>query len=97
MIDAADATQYLTSVMKGFKMEASEMMDVVSALTATDQSMAVSAGGIAEALSRSSVSAQLAGMSFEELTAAVSTIGEVTQKSMSSVGESILEYGRLSA
>ena len=95
MIDAADATQYLTSVLKGFKLEAQDMMDVVSALVKTDQSMAVSAGGIAEALSRSSVSAQLAGMSFEELVGAVSTVGEVTQKSMSSIGESILEYGRL--
>ena len=61
----------------------------------------MSAGEIATALSKSSVSARLAGMSMDELIASVSVIGEVTQNSMDSVGvamKSLLaRYGNVKA
>ncbi len=66
-----------------------------------DSAAAVSAGEIATALSKSSVSARLAGMSMDELIASVSVIGEVTQNSMDSVGvamKSLLaRYGNVKA
>ena len=40
MINSADATSYLISVMKGWKMEANEIDDVVDKLTATDMAAA---------------------------------------------------------
>lgn len=61
----------------------------------------MSAGEIATALSKSAVSARLAGMSMDELIASVSVIGEVTQNSMDSVGvamKSLLaRYGNVKA
>lgn len=101
MIEASSATEYLTSVLKGFKMEASEAESIVDKLTKVDIAAAVSAGGIAEALSRTSVSAQLAGLDLSQTIGIVSTIGEVTQKSMESVGESVKtllsRYGNVKA
>lgn len=101
MISQSEATTALTSALKGFKLEASEVASVVDKLTKVDQVAAVSAGGIATALSKSAVSANLAGMSMDELIAAVSTIGEVTQKSMDSVGEAmktlLARYGNVKA
>ena len=89
MIDSAQATEYLTSMLKGFKLEASEATDAVSMLTALDMDFAASAGDISEALSRMATSAQLAGMSIQEAAAAVTVIKDVSQKSASSIGESI--------
>ena len=101
MISQSEATTALTSALKGFKLEASEAASVVDKLTKVDQVAAVSAGGIATALSKSAVSANLAGMSMDKLIAAVSTIGEVTQKSMDSVGEAmktlLARYGNVKA
>jgi hypothetical protein len=44
-------------MLKGFKLEASEAMSVVDKLVALDKQYAVTAGGVAEALSRTAVSA----------------------------------------
>ena len=101
MIDSSQATGYLTSALKGFKLEAESAMDIVDKLTKVDMDAAVSAGDIAEALSRTATSAQLAGLSMDETIGIVSTIGEVTQKSMNSVGESVKtllsRYGNVKA
>lgn len=50
MIDSADATSYLISVLKGWKLEASEVATVVDKLVAVDMSAALSAGDLAEAI-----------------------------------------------
>ena len=101
MIESSEATGYLTSALKGFKLEAQSAMDIVDKLTKVDMDAAVSAGDIAEALSRTATSAQLAGLSMDEAIGIVSTIGEVTQKSMQSVGESVKtllsRYGNVKA
>lgn len=101
MIESSEATQYLTSMLKGFKMEAENALEVVDRLTSVDVEAAVSAGGIAEALSRTATSAQLAGLSLDESIGMVTVIGEVTQKSMESVGESVKtllsRYGNVKA
>lgn len=101
MIESSEATQYLTSMLKGFKMEAENALEVVDKLTNVDIEAAVSAGGIAEALSRTATSAQLAGLSLDESIGMVTVIGEVTQKSMESVGESVKtllsRYGNVKA
>lgn len=44
MIDTADATSYLISVLKGWKIEAQEVTKVVDKLTAVDLAAAISAG-----------------------------------------------------
>lgn len=101
MISSSEATQYLTSALKGYKLEAESAIDVVDKLTKVDMEAAVSAGDIAEGLSRTATSAQLAGLDLDETIGILSTIGEVTQKSMQSVGESLKtllsRYGNVKA
>ena len=89
MIDSSQATSYLISVLKGWKIEAKEVMEVVDKLTAVDMAAAASAGGIAEAMSRANNSAQMAGVSMNKYIGYLTTIMDVTQKSESSVGESM--------
>lgn len=88
MIESGQATEYLTSVLKGFKLETSEAVSVVDKLTKVDLEAATSAGNIAEALSRTSVSAQNVGVDLDRLIGYVTEVLQVTQKSASSVGES---------
>jgi TP901 family phage tail tape measure protein len=61
MIDAGSATTYLISTLKGWKISASEVINVVDKLTAVDMAAAVSAGDLALAMSRANNSARLAG------------------------------------
>ena len=49
MVDAASASRYLTSAIKGFHMEASEAESVVDRLVTLDMKYAASAGDIAQA------------------------------------------------
>jgi TP901 family phage tail tape measure protein len=89
MIESAQATDFLTSATKGFKLSADEAMGVVDKLTKVDMEAAISAGYIAEAMSKTATSAQLAGVDINTLIGYIATIGEVTQKSASTVGQSM--------
>ena len=91
-IESAEATQYLTSALKGFDIEAEKSMEIVDKLAAIDLISATNASGLAEALSRTAASANLAGVEMEQLLGYVAVVGETTQKSMSSIGESKIEY-----
>lgn len=87
-MDSAQATEYLTSIMNGFKLEAGDMIGVLDKLTAIDNSSATSVAELASAMQRSSVSAQLAGVTLEELASYVGTVSSVSRKSAESIGES---------
>lgn len=88
MIESSDAASYLISSMKGYKVAAEDSMDIVSKLTSVDLEAAVSAGGLAEALSKCANIADNSGVSMDRLVGYTATVGEVTQKSMSEVGNS---------
>jgi TP901 family phage tail tape measure protein len=66
-LDAAQSTEYLTSILNGFKLEATDAIGVINKLTALDNAYATSVGEISAALQRSSNSAQQNGVSFDEL------------------------------
>lgn len=89
MVDSADASQYLTSAIKGYKVEVSDAMSIVDKLTAVDMRAAVSAGGLAEAMARTANSARQAGVDMNSLIGYIASIGEVTQRDMSTVGEAL--------
>ena len=96
MIDSADAASYLISSMKGYQVSAENSIDIVSKLTAVDLEAAVSAGGLAEAISRCSNIANNSGTSMNRLIGYAASIGEVTQESMSVVGNSLKSmYSRM--
>lgn len=88
MIEATQATTYLISTLKGWKLSASEVIGVVDKLTAVDMAAAVSAGDLALAMSRANNSARLAGSDMNQFIGYVTTVADVTQKSAESVGES---------
>ncbi len=96
MIDSADAASYLISSMKGYQVSAEKSIDIVSKLTAVDLEAAVSAGGLAEAISRCSNIANNSGTTMNRLIGYAASIGEVTQESMSVVGNSLKSmYSRM--
>ena len=83
---AADATEKLTAVLKGFKMEAAEVGDIVDKLVSLDMDFATTASNIGEALSRVSAVARQAGMDLNETAAAVTVVMDATQADAGSVG-----------
>lgn len=87
-MDADTATQRLTSTMMGYKLAVEDVAGVVDRLTAVDMEAAVSADGIAEALSHTASSAYLAGLELDKIIAYLTIVQETTQKSASVVGES---------
>lgn len=87
-LDSADAAKYLTSAIKGYNVEAEKSMDIIDKLTAVDAVAAVDAGGLAEGMSRVATTANLVGITMDELIGYLAVVGETTQKSMSSVGNS---------
>lgn len=101
MMDASTATQSLTSALKGFKLQASESMDVVDKLTAIDMKAATSAGEIAQGLAQFANLGSLMGVNIDQAAAYVATISDVTQMSGSSAGQAlktiISRYGNVKA
>lgn len=81
-----ESTKYLTSAMKGFKVEAEDALDIVDQLSAVDMASATDVGGLAEAMSKTAVTAQDAGIEMQRLIGYIATVGEVTQADMGSVG-----------
>lgn len=81
LIDNAEATEYLTSALKGYKLEAKDAMGVIDQLTAIDLEAATSAGDMAEAMSRTANMAKTTGFEMNELLGVIATVSEVTQNS----------------
>lgn len=88
MLESAEATEYLTSAMKGYKVEVDDAMGIIDKLTKIDLNAAVSSGELAEAMSKTANSARLAGVSMNELLGYIATVAEVTQQSAATVGTS---------
>lgn len=88
MIESTEAASYLISSLKGYQVAAEDSMDIVSKLTSVDLEAAVSAGGLAEALSKCANIASNSGVTMDRLIGYTATVGETTQKSMSEVGNS---------
>ena len=85
-LSAEESTKYLTSAMKGYKVEAQDALSIVDKLSAVDMASATDVGGLAEGMSKTAVTAKDAGISMEKLLGYIATVGEVTQSDMGSVG-----------
>jgi len=86
-MDAADATNYLTSIMFAFNKNAEEASTVVDKLIAVDNIAATSAGELATALRYTSESAQLAGVNMEQLISYIGTVSSVTRQNAEMIGQ----------
>lgn len=85
-LESAEATEYLTSAMKGYGVAAEDTLGVVDKLSAVDMASATDVGGLAEAMSEVAANAELSGVSMDKLLSYLATVGEVTQENMSEVG-----------
>ena len=88
MIDSAKSATLLTSAMKGYGVSVEDASKIVDKLTSIDANAAVNSGALAEAMSQTAVTANNAGVSMDKLLGYLATVGEVTQKDMSSIGNS---------
>lgn len=100
-MDINQSVTALTSVMKGFRIEAANSMDIVDKLTQLDAKYATTAGDIATALSRTSAVAREAGLNLDQTAAALTTMIDVSQQDASSVGNAfrtiLARYGNVKA
>lgn len=85
-IDSAEATTALTSSLKGYKLEVADGINVVDKLTAVDMEAAASAGGVATAMAKCASSANLAGVSMNDLIGYLAEVKQVSQDNDESVG-----------
>lgn len=88
-MDSADATTALTSAMRGYQMSVQDVTGIVDRLVKVDMSAAVSSSFIATAMSETATSANLAGISMDQLIGYIATIGSTTQDSAEAVGNSL--------
>ncbi len=86
-LDAAQSTEYLTAILNGFQMEASEAEAVVNKLVAIDNIAATSAGELATAMQYSSAIANETGISFENLAAMIGAVSSNTRLSAEMIGQ----------
>lgn len=100
-MDMNQSVTALTSVMKGFRIEATDSMEIVDKLTQLDAKYATTAGDIATALSRTSAVAREAGLGLDKTAAALTTMIDVSQQDASSVGNAfrtiLARYGNVKA
>ena len=89
LIDNAEATEYLTSALKGYKLEAQDAMGIIDQMTSIDLKSATSASDLAEAMSRTANMARTTGFEMNELLGVIATVSEVTQNSASTIGNSV--------
>lgn len=60
-LSAEESTKYLTSAMKGYKVETQDALNIVDKLSAVDMASATDVGGLAEGMSKVASAADLAG------------------------------------
>ena len=85
-LEAADATTYLTTAMKGYQVATEDVIGIVDKLSAVDMVSATDAGGLAAGMAEVANNARLAGVEMDKLLGYLAVIGETTGESMSSVG-----------
>lgn len=85
-MDSADATKALTSAMKGYKIEADDMIGVVDKLVTVDMQAATSSSDLATALARCANIARTSGVDIDQALGMIATTAEVTQQSAEVIG-----------
>lgn len=85
-IESADATTYLISIMNAYKIAVDDVIDIVDKLSAVDVAAAVTSEGLAIALSKTASSANLAGVTLDELLGYIAAVKEVSQEADETIG-----------
>lgn len=88
-LSSADATKYLTNIMKDYEVAVGDTLGVVDKLYAVDMNSSTDIGGLVEGMSEVADNAKLAGVSIDTLLGYLAAIGEASQSSMSEAGTSL--------
>ncbi len=89
-IDEANAANYLTSTLNGYRLAVDDAANVVDKLAKLDSAAAVTAGGLAEGMSRTAVTADNVGISMDKLLGILTAIGNVNPNlDMTVIGNSV--------
>lgn len=98
-LDYANATDYMTTAIRGFKMEMSEAANVVDVYSNLAANTAVSQEELAVAMSKTASSMESVGSTFEETSAMIATMVAVTRESATNIGSAMKSiasrYGEL--
>lgn len=88
-LESAEATKILISAMRGYNLDASELMNIVDKLSAVDVAASVSTEDLGLALQKGAASARLAGISMDKYLGYVAAISEVTGESGDIIGNAL--------
>ena len=98
-LDYATTTDYMTTALRGFKMEMSEASTVVDVYSNLAAHTAVSQEELAVAMSKTASSMESVGSTFEETSAMIGTMVAVTRESATNIGSAMKSiasrYGEL--
>lgn len=87
-LEAAQATELMTSTLNGFKLSAEESARIVDKLVGLDNAYATSVAEISTALQYGAAVANQAGVSFDQLAAYIAVVSSVTRISAETIGQS---------
>lgn len=87
-ISAAEATEYLTSTLNGYKMSAQDAMSIVDKMSAVDLAAATSVEELALALQKTANMARTTGVELDEIIGMIATVSEVTRQAPEIIGTS---------
>lgn len=87
MLESSKAVEYLISSMNGFQVSSGHSMEIIDKLAGVDMRAAVSAGGLAEAMSKCADIANSSGTSMDRLIGYMAAVGKNSQDSMSVIGD----------
>ena len=88
-LDAAESVKGLTSAVNVFSESGLTYADIVNKMSAVDSKFAVNSKDLIEGISRSASVAQEAGVSFDELTALITTLQEKTGRGGAVIGNAL--------
>lgn len=88
-LDYAQTTDYMTTALRGFKMEMSEAATVVDVYSNLAAHTAVTQEELAVAMSKTASSMESVGASFEETSAMIATMVAVTRESSTNIGSAM--------
>ena len=88
-LDYANATDYMTTALRGFKLEMSEASTVVDVYSALAANTAVSTEELAVAMSKTASSMESVGTTFQDASAMIATMVAVTRESSTNIGSAL--------
>ena len=86
-IETAQMTEYLTSALNGYQLEASEAMNVIDKMVAIDNNASTSLSELATAMSYTANIARSTGLDMDSLLGNIGAVSEATRQSAETIGK----------